>query len=787
MAKPRILIVEDEWIIANDLKTGLNNLGYIVPSIAATGAEAIEYIKTMKFDLVLMDIVLQGEKDGIETAKEIISGFDVPVIFLTAYTDEAILKQAKKSGAYGYLVKPFKDREMQATIELALYKHEMEKKLKASEDRLYTTLISINDAVISTDNKGVIIFMNPLAESLTGWKLENAQKKNLEDIFKVRTDEKDSEDENPVSQIVREGLTITQANYVLHLRKGMKKSIELSSAPIRNDQGNINGIVIVFRDITSRIQTERELEEYRKQLEQITEERTAKLKLFSEIVEKSPVGVQILDLDGSIFYTNNAVEEICGFSHEELAGAVIGEITSDPEFAEREIIPSLNSSGRWDGELLLKHKKGKVVPVWMAAFIVNDQNNFPMGIISIVRDLTERKTAEDALRESETKFRTLFNQASDSIFLLSFTPDGLIIEDTNDAASIMHGYSREEMIGKSIVFLDDPGTSKQARSRTNRLQKGETLSFEGRHMRKDGSTFPVDVSAQLIHIGENPYVLAIDRDITERKQVEENLLKHQEQLEELVKERARELLEANKNLKVEVNVRKLAEKKLLDYQKQLQLLTSQLSLIEENEKRRIATELHDCIGQTLALSKIKLGLLNKAAPSEELRKSIKEILHLIEQTIKETRTLTFELSPPILYELGLSQAIKWLIDQFREKHGLDVELIDDGQDKPFSNNTRFFIFQAIRELLVNIVKHAQATKVNIIMTRNDGHLRIIIEDNGIGFSKPSVTYDGYGLFNIRERMNHINGQFEIKSVSGKGTRITLVAPLMINKKLVERS
>ncbi|MEW6601816.1 MAG: response regulator, partial [Nitrospirota bacterium] len=157
MAKLKILIVEDEWIIANDLKSSLINLGYIVPSIAATGTEAIEYIKSKRVNLVLMDIVLQGEMDGIETAKEIISTYEIPVIYLTAYTDEAILKQAKKSGAYGYLVKPFKDREMQATIELALYKHEMEKKLKASEARLYTTLVSINDAVISTDDTGLII------------------------------------------------------------------------------------------------------------------------------------------------------------------------------------------------------------------------------------------------------------------------------------------------------------------------------------------------------------------------------------------------------------------------------------------------------------------------------------------------------------------------------------------------------------------------------------------------------------------------------------------------------
>ncbi|HBH60799.1 MAG TPA: hypothetical protein DDX85_03460 [Nitrospiraceae bacterium] len=662
-----------------------------------------------------------------------------------------------------------------------------EKKRKAREDQLHATLMSMNDAVISTDKRGAIIFMNPLAESLTGWKLENARKKSLADIFQIRMDESSREAENPVDKIIREGLSVTQAHYLLYPREGARKSIEFSSAPIKNDNRNMQGVVIVFRDNTSRIQTESEWEEYRRQLERVAEERNAKLKLFSEIVGKSPDGVQILDLDGRILYSNSAVEGICGFSHEELAGKRIGEISADPACAESEIIPGLKESGRWDGEVLFTHKKGNVLPVWLAAFIINDLNDQPMGVISIVRDLTERKMAEDALKESETKFRTLFNQASDSIFLLSFSPEGLFIEDTNNAALMMHGYSRDELIGKPISFLDDSETRQEVKEKTRRLQQGETLFFEGRHVRKDGSTFPVEISAQLIHIAETPYVLAIDRDITERKQVEEHLLKHQEQLEELVKERARELLEANKNLKVEVNVRKRAEKKLLDYQKQLQLLTSQLSLIEEHEKRRIATELHDCIGQTLALSKIKLGLLNKSAPSGELRKSIKEILSLIEQTIKETRTLTFELSPPILYELGLGQAIKWLIDQFRDKHGLSIELIDDGQEKPFDNNTRFFLFQAIRELLLNVVKHAQATKTNIILTGEGGNLRIIIEDNGIGFSKPLVNCDGYGLFNIRERMNHINGQFEVKSTSGRGARITLVAPFMCDNKLIKRS
>lgn len=219
-----------------------------------------------------------------------------------------------------------------------------------------------------------------------------------------------------------------------------------------------------------------------------------------------------------------------------------------------------------------------------------------------------------------------------------------------------------------------------------------------------------------------------------------------------------------------------SEIKLINYQKELQSLTSRMSLIEEHEKRRIAAELHDCIGQPLALSKIKLSQLNKMSPSNELKGIIGELLALIETTIKETRTLTFELSPPILYELGLSHAFKWLIEQFREKHGLEIVLEDNELKKPIDHNIRFFIFQAVRELLVNVVKHARATKVKISVISDD-RLIITVYDNGAGFPDPASVKSGYGLFNIRERMNHINGEFKIDSGTGKGTKVTLAVPL----------
>jgi PAS domain S-box-containing protein len=395
------------------------------------------------------------------------------------------------------------------------------------------------------------------------------------------------------------------------------------------------------------------------------------------------------------------------------------------------------------------------------------------AIIEEYRNEERHKKAEEALRESEEKFSNLFHHSNDAIFIHDLKGN---ILDVNKRVLDQFGYTKSEILSLKIRDIHPPEELETSKEAFKTIVKNHVVNLETIFKKKDGKVFPAEVSSSLFKVGESEVIQGIVRDITERRQAEAELIKHREQLEDQVKKRTKELLDSNKNLKVEVRVRKQAEKELLRYQNQLQLLTSQLSLIEENEKRRIASELHDGISQPLALSKIKLGLLNKSASSPGLKKIIKEILQLIEHTIKETRTLTFELSPPILYELGLSQAVQWLIDQFREKHGIKITFIDDGIDKPFDNSTRFILFQAIRELLVNIVKHAQASKVIIKMSGINRKLRITIEDDGIGFSKPAVNSSGYGLFNIRERMNHIKGNFEIKSMPGKGTGVTLDAP-----------
>ncbi len=263
----QILVVEDERVVAEDIQRSLQSFGYAVPAIVATGEDAIKKVEEYKPDIVLMDIVLRGEMDGIEAANQIRSRFNIPIIYLTAHTDEKRLKRAKITEPFGYIIKPFEDREVYTAIEMALYKYGMEKKLKESEKWLSITLKSIGDAVIATDTKGYVIFMNLVAQSLTGWKHEEAVGKPLKDIFNIINEETGKQVENPIKKAIQEGIAADLTNRALLIAKdGMKTSIEDSCAPIRDDKGDIVGGVLVFRDITERKWAEEEREKMQAQL-----------------------------------------------------------------------------------------------------------------------------------------------------------------------------------------------------------------------------------------------------------------------------------------------------------------------------------------------------------------------------------------------------------------------------------------------------------------------------------------------------------------------------------------
>ena len=230
----------------------------------------------------------------------------------------------------------------------------------------------------------------------------------------------------------------------------------------------------------------------------------------------------------------------------------------------------------------------------------------------------------------------------------------------------------------------------------------------------------------------------------------------------------------------DISEAKRAERQLETYQQRLQALTREVFLVEERERRRIAVELHDGILQTLAVVQMKVSSLRKTLGTTPEANLAEEIGDLTGQLIGETRSLAFQLSPPVLYELGLGPALHWLADRERKRHGLSYD-ISYACDMDIDKDVEIAIFQSIRELWANAGKHGQAARISTNVAVSESHIEIRVEDDGCGFDPAAITAvsddGGFGLFSIRVALDWADGDFELDSAPGEGTRVLLKIPL----------
>lgn len=382
MKKSRILVVEDEAIIAKNLQRQLENYGYTVPAVVATGEDAVKEASGNNIDLVLMDIVLLGEMDGIEAGGQIHSKFDIPVIYLTAYADETMLERAKITEPFGYIVKPFEDRELHSTIQMALYKYNMEKKLRKSEKWLTTVLNSIGDAVIVTDTKGCILFINPVAEKLTGWNEQESIGKDLDEIYKITKEDTGEPVEDSVKKILNDGSNIGLLNRTILITKnGNKIPIDYSGAPIKDDKGNVTGVVLVFHDITERRKIEEEIRKSKVEWE-IT---------FDNVREL----IILIDKELNITRCNKSFAEFAKKPFQYIIGRQYTDfIPYDPEQLKKKNPISRTEIKTGDGQWL-----------YSSCYNIKNEKDEFLHTIIIATNITDLKNTQQKLLESEEELK----------------------------------------------------------------------------------------------------------------------------------------------------------------------------------------------------------------------------------------------------------------------------------------------------------------------------------------------------------------------------------------------
>ena len=607
-----------------------------------------------------------------------------------------------------------------------IIEHKLAKeKLKQTTDELQAIFRALPDLYFRLDFAGTILDVRGYSSDLY-LQEEEVIRKKVQDLLPSPVGEQ-------ALQAIQQALqtkSLVMIEYPLTL-KDKEHFFEARILPLHESQ-----VISIVRNITKR-----------KRAEELLCKSQAR---YMDLYENANDIIYTLDLKGNITSANKAACTAWGYTKEEIYGKAIADILSPEsirlagDILNKTIAQQLyfKELQPWEFEVITKNSCHRFMEVRARLIWENDEI---VGMQCIARDITERKLVEERLHQAEARYRMLVENLPVAAYIAS--SDEFLTLFVSPQIKSMFGFPQEQWtkepdFGIKQIHPDDVCRvlAKFQEFRTSKVP----LSCEYRIIAMDGRVVWVRDDGVWVagKAGQPSYIQGIMIDITERKK---------------------------------------AEAEIVAYQEQLRSLTAKLSLIEERERRRIATDIHDYIGQTLAVTKMKLGSLRKSLISTPFTNNVDEIRQLIEEAIHYTRSLTFELSPPILYDLGFEAALEWLGEQIHERHDIQVSFENDRQSKPMTDEIRIILFQAVRELLFNVVKHAKAQKVDIFIQNRANNIRIEVVDDGIGFdtlkSKNFGRTDGFGLFSIRERLEHLGGYFKVESKSGHGTRIVLETPL----------
>ena len=552
----------------------------------------------------------------------------------------------------------------------------------------------------------------------------------------------------PLYRASQLGEDVRNMELVMETLDGRKIPVLVNAAPIHDVQGNIVAAISTWLDITDRKRVEETLQ--------------ASVALYRAIARSIPRGgIFVVDKDLRYIIAEGTITEKFGISKDMIEGHTVAEIF-DEEIAAR---MEARFRRALEGETISYETEHNGRIYWTQHAVMDD----PQGhAIVVTMDVTERKQAEKALSESEQRFRAIINQATAGIVRADIDGRSLFV---NQAFCEMLGYSEADLTGESLWKFTHPEDLEESRRLFDRLKEnGKPFHLEERMICRDGSILWVNISASPIldELDRPRSAVFIVVDITERKEAEEALQQLNLELERRVETRTAELQAANWAL--------------FESRRRLQVLSQRLVEIQEEERRAIARELHDRVGQTLTALNLNLTIVNDQLASRvelPLTERLSDSIRLVTEMIAIVRDVMSDLRPVVLDEYGLEAALQAYLTKFEARYGIHVDFLKPGQPMPrLGAGLEMTILRITQEALLNTARHAHADLVSLSLQCEQGAVRLDIEDNGVGFPAWQETSrsHGHGLMLMLERAEAVGGTLKISSIPAKGTRIEALLP-----------
>lgn len=481
-----------------------------------------------------------------------------------------------------------------------------------------------------------------------------------------------------------------------------------------------------------------------------------------KILEESLNEIYMFDAETLCFtYVSKGALSNIGYTMEEMSAMTPLDLKPElDKHSFREILGPLKNKEKKKTVFETVHKRAdqSLYPVEVHLQLV--EGIYKPVYMAIILDITERKEAE---KEKEHLMHVL-EESLNEIYM--FDAETLCFTYINKGALYNIGFTMEEMFEMTPLDIKPEFNllSFEKMIEPLRNKEKEKIIFETVHKRADESQYDVEVHLQLVQEISKPVFLAIILDITDRKAAENKILQINESLEKKVEERTASLVA---------------------YQGQLRSLAFQLTKTRENERKRLATFLHDNLGQVLAIGKMELENIKEHKFPDSAADSLKKLEDMMNDSIRYTRELMMDLNPAPSSNQDLTSTISW-ITQKMKKYGLDVSVKVEGRPKRLQEEIIDVITRAVRELLYNVVKHAEINKADLTVIHLNRHVQIIVKDEGTGFAYGNMEnlpekMNGFGLFNLQEQLEWFNGSMEIISKPGEGTEVKLLVPVADKK------